>query len=49
MTRFLAELSFRIAHDTHAVLVLDQAGWNGAGALIVPPNLILVPLPPYGP
>ena len=49
MSRFLAELSAQIAPDAHAVLVLDQAGWHGARALVVPPNLTLVPLPPYSP
>ncbi len=49
MSRFLAELSATLAVDVHAVLVLDQAGWHGARALIVPPNLTLVPLPPYSP
>ena len=33
----------------HAVLVLDRAGWHGARALTVPPNVTLVPLPPYSP
>ena len=40
-----------------AVLVLDGAGWHGARAraralaraLAVPPNVTLVPLPPYSP
>ena len=32
-----------------AVLVLDGAGWHGARALTVPPNITLVPLPPYSP
>jgi hypothetical protein len=49
MSRFLAELSAQIAPDAHAVLVLDQAGWHGARALVVPPNLTLVPLPPCSP
>ena len=49
MTRFLAELSAQIAPDAHAVLVLDQAGWHGARALVVPDNITLVPLPPYSP
>ena len=49
MSRFLAELSAQIAPDAHAVLVLDQAGWHGARALVVPPNITLVPLPPYSP
>ena len=29
--------------------VLDGAGWHGARALVVPPNITLVPLPPYSP
>ena len=49
MSGFLAELSTRIAPDAPAVLVLDQAGWHGARALVVPPNITLVPLPPYSP
>jgi transposase len=49
MSRFLAVLSAQIVPDAHAVLVLDQAGWHGARALVVPPNLTLVPLPPYLP
>ena len=31
------------------LLVLDRAGWHGAKALAVPPNVTLVPLPPYSP
>jgi transposase len=45
LDRFAAELE----DDAHAILVLDQAGWHGARALRVPPNLTLVPLPPYAP
>jgi transposase len=37
----------------HAVLVLvpvlGRAGWHGARALTVPPNVALVPLPPHSP
>jgi hypothetical protein len=29
--------------------VLDQAGLHGSGALVVPDNITLVPLPPYSP
>src|SRR3712207_8831733 len=43
--RFAAAL----AADAHAVLVLDRAGWHGARRLAVPPNVTLVPLPPYAP
>ena len=49
MSLFLAELSAQLAPDAHAVLVLDQAGWHGARALVVPDNITLVPLPPYSP
>ena len=30
----------------HAILLLDQAGWHGAKALVVPSNVSLLPLPP---
>ena len=49
MSRFLAERSAQIAPDAHAVLVLDQAGWHGARALVVPDNITLVPRPPSSP
>ena len=49
MSCFLAELSARIAPDAHVALALDQAGWHGARALVVPDNITLVPLPPYSP
>ena len=29
----------------HAILLLDQAGWHCSGALIVPANITLLPLP----
>ena len=31
------------------MLVLDQAGWHASRSLAVPPNVTLVPLPPYAP
>jgi len=31
------------------VMVLDGAGWHCSGALIVPVNMRLLPLPPYAP
>ena len=45
MSRFLAELSAQIAPDAHAVLVLDQAGWHGARALVVPAATVLPGFP----
>ena len=49
MSLFLAEFAAGLPEDVHAVLVLDGAGWHGARALAVPPNVTLVPLPPYSP
>ena len=45
MTLFLAELARVVPAGTHAVLVLDRAGWHVSGDLVVPANLTLVHLP----
>ena len=45
MTLHLAEIAATVAPGAHAVLMVDQAGWHGSGALIVPPNITLMPLP----
>ncbi len=49
MGLFLAGLAAALPEDVLAVLVLDGAGWHGARALAVPPNVTLVPLPAYSP
>ena len=49
MNLFLAELAAGLPGDVQAALVLDGAGWHVARALVVPPNITLVPLPPYSP
>jgi hypothetical protein len=49
MSRFLADFAQTLREDTHAVLVLDQAGWHGAKGLKVPEAVTLVPLPPPSP
>ena len=49
MNLHLAEIAHHVAADAHAVVILDQAGWHGGNALIVPDNLTLLPLPPYSP
>ena len=49
MQAHLAEISATVAPDAHAVLILDQAGWHLAGALVVPENITLLPLPPRSP
>ena len=38
-----------VAPGKHAALLLDQAGWHLVGALTVPGNVTLVPLPPKCP
>ncbi len=49
MSLLLAEISRALAPATHAVVILDRAGWHTANDLTVPPNLTLVPLPAYAP
>ena len=49
MNLFLASFAERLEPGTHAVLVLDQAGWHGAKRLAVPTNVTLLPLPAYSP
>jgi DDE superfamily endonuclease len=49
MSLFLAELSSALPAGTHAVLVLDRAGWHVSADLALPTNLSLVHLPPYSP
>ena len=49
MNLFLASFAQQLAPGTHAVLLLDQAGWHGSGRLAVPANITLLPLPPYSP
>ena len=49
MQLFLDRFAATIAEDEHVAMVLDQAGWHGAKALVVPKNITLVPLPPYSP
>ena len=49
MQAFLDRLAATLREDAHAALVLDGAGWHGARELVVPPNISLIPLPPYAP
>ncbi len=48
MSLFLSIVSER--HPDEAILMfMDQAGWHKAKALVVPPNIRLLNLPPYSP
>src|SRR5260221_4882715 len=49
MDLFLAQFAATLPADSHAVLVLDGAGWHDQRALTVPDNLTLVSLPAYSP
>lgn len=50
MGEHLKEISTQVAPGAHAVLVCDGAGWHQqGGALSVPDNITLLPLPAYAP
>jgi transposase len=49
MGLFLAAFAEQLGPGTHAVLILDRAGWHGARRLVVPDNVTLPPLPAYSP
>jgi hypothetical protein len=49
MNLHLAALSAHVARGSHAVVIVDGAGWHIAAALIVPDNISLLFLPPYSP
>lgn len=49
MNAHLAEISGQVSPGAHALLVLDGAGWHSSTGLIIPPNISLLPLPPYSP
>ncbi len=49
VTLFLQQLAQEIKPDVIAVLLWDQASFHLSRALVVPPNIRLLPLPPYSP
>ena len=50
MNEHLAEIATQVAQGSHAVLVLDGAGWHQTGGkLVVPENISILHLPPYCP
>jgi hypothetical protein len=49
MQQHLTEISATVASDAHGVLLFDRAGWHLAGALVVPENITILPLPPRSP
>ena len=49
MRLFLDQFADRLPEDTHAVVVLDGAGWHHVGTDDLPSNVSLIKLPPYSP
>jgi transposase len=49
MQDHLAEISQTVDDGSHAVLILDQAGWHVTPKLKVPDNITLLFLPPRSP
>ena len=49
MQLHLDDIAAKVAPCAHPILVFDLAGWHGAKALKIPPNLSLMPLPPRSP
>jgi transposase len=49
MNQHLREISREVDPGTHAVLILDQAGWHSTPKLTVPDNITLLFLPPKSP
>ena len=45
----LAEIATAVAPGSHAVLVVDQAGWHISDRLVVPANITILLLPPKCP
>jgi hypothetical protein len=45
----LAEIAQAVAPASHAIVLVDQAGWHLSKRLVVPANITLVPLPPRRP
>jgi transposase len=49
MNAFLEVLSREVDPGDLVVLIMDQAGWHKAKALVVPDNIVILYLPPYSP
>jgi hypothetical protein len=49
MNEHLAAISRCVSVSAIALLILDGAGWHNSPKLVVPQNIVLMPLPPYAP
>jgi len=49
MNKHLTEISRCVSPGAIALLILDAAGWHSSSQVVVPENIVLLPLPPYAP
>lgn len=49
MKAHLDEISAQVEEGSHAVVIIDGAGWHTTKSLAVPSNISLLQLPPYSP
>lgn len=49
MQAHLDEISLTVAHNAHAALLMDRAGWHTTGKLKVPENITIILLPARAP
>ena len=49
MQAHLDEISFNVARNAHAVLIMDRAGWHTTARLKVPENITIILLPSRSP
>lgn len=45
----LNQISEHVQEEHHAIVMMDRASWHTTEALVIPPNITLMPLPPYSP
>jgi len=45
MNLHLVEIARTVTLGSHAVVIMDQAGWHMTAALIIPENISIIPLP----
>lgn len=49
MSSFFEQFAAEVSPSIHVVMVWDQAGFHTSKNLNIPPNVTIVPLPPYSP
>ena len=49
MQRHIDEIAKAVTPGSHAVVLMDRAGWHSTGKLNVPKNITIILLPPKSP